>query len=77
MTAHEMKFPAYSLSERDRRWNIANRLMEEEHVDGLIVYGDREGAFPATFAQMHTLQMNVRARLSFFRKMKNLSLSCS
>ena len=50
MTALKMKFPAYSLSERNRRWNIANRLMEEEHVDALIVYGDREGAFPATFA---------------------------
>lgn len=41
--------PAYSLAERDRRWNLANQLMEEEHVDALIVYGDREGAFPAVF----------------------------
>ncbi|MGG3840880.1 M24 family metallopeptidase [Paenibacillus thiaminolyticus] len=44
-----MTIPAYSLAERDRRWSIANRLMEEEHVDALIVYGDREGAFPAVF----------------------------
>ncbi|WP_258960807.1 M24 family metallopeptidase [Paenibacillus aquistagni] len=41
--------PAYSLAERDRRWNLANQLMEEEQVDALIVYGDREGAFPAVF----------------------------
>jgi Xaa-Pro dipeptidase len=46
----QMNVPRYSLAERDRRWSIANRLMEEEGVDALIVYGDREGAFPASFA---------------------------
>jgi Xaa-Pro dipeptidase len=42
--------PTYSLAERDRRWALANRLMEERGLDALIVYGDREGAFPAFFS---------------------------
>ena len=42
--------PTYSIAERDRRWQIANQLMEEQEVDALIVYGDREAAFPASFA---------------------------
>ncbi|MGD8319198.1 MAG: M24 family metallopeptidase [Gemmatimonadota bacterium] len=45
-----MQIPSYSLAERDRRWALANRLMEEEGLDALIVYGDREAAFPASFA---------------------------
>jgi len=49
MNNQDTRIPTYSLAERDRRWNIANQLMEEEHVDVLIVYGDREGAFPAVF----------------------------
>jgi Xaa-Pro aminopeptidase len=46
----EVKVPTYSDAERDRRWKIANQIMEEENVDVLIIYGDREGAFPASYA---------------------------
>lgn len=42
--------PTYTQNEKIRRWNIANRIMEEEGLDLLIIYGDREGAFPASFA---------------------------
>lgn len=42
--------PHYSAAERDRRLALANALMDQEGVDALIVYGDREGAFPASFA---------------------------
>ena len=42
--------PGYSLAERDRRRALADRLMDEEGLDALIVYGDREMAFPAPFA---------------------------
>jgi Xaa-Pro dipeptidase len=42
--------PTYSQNEKLRRWNIANRIMEEEGLDVLIVYGDREGSFPASYA---------------------------
>ncbi|MBN2638397.1 MAG: M24 family metallopeptidase [Bacteroidales bacterium] len=42
--------PTYSETERLRRWNIANRIMEEEELDALIIYGDREGSFPASYA---------------------------
>lgn len=49
-TRDKSKVPTYSLAERDRRWDLANELMDQEGVDALIVYGDREGAFPAPFA---------------------------
>ncbi|MGA8245576.1 MAG: M24 family metallopeptidase [Nocardioides sp.] len=42
--------PGYSLAERDRRWALANGLMDEAGLDALIVYGDRELAFPGSFA---------------------------
>ncbi|MGE8687465.1 MAG: M24 family metallopeptidase [Achromobacter sp.] len=42
--------PPLSLAERDRRWQLARRLMREERLDALIVYGDREAAAPAAFA---------------------------
>ncbi len=45
----DKKVPTYSLNERDRRWELGRRLMEQEQLDALIVYGDREGAFPAPF----------------------------
>ena len=45
-----LNVPTFSLAERDRRWQLANDLMEQEGVDALIVYGDREGAFPASYA---------------------------
>ncbi|MDR3514498.1 MAG: M24 family metallopeptidase [Azospirillaceae bacterium] len=45
-----INIPTYSRAERDRRWSLANGLMEENGLDALIVYGDREGAYPAFFA---------------------------
>ena len=48
-TILETKVPTYSLKERDRRWNIGRQLMEKEGLDALLIYGDREGAFPAPF----------------------------
>ncbi|MDQ0394841.1 M24 family metallopeptidase [Labrys monachus] len=42
--------PTYSFLERDRRWSLANELMEARSLDALLVYGDREGAFPAFYA---------------------------
>jgi len=50
MLQRELTVPRYSLAERDRRWSLANRLMSESGLDALIVYGDREGAFPGSFA---------------------------
>jgi len=34
-------FPGYSLAERDRRWQIARNLMDEEGLDALLVAGER------------------------------------
>lgn len=42
--------PVYSLAERDRRWALAQQLMDAEEVDALLIYGEREGTGPAPFA---------------------------
>jgi Xaa-Pro aminopeptidase len=42
--------PTYSQAEKERRWGIANQIMEDEELDALVIYGDREGAFPASYA---------------------------
>ncbi|TKV07671.1 M24 family metallopeptidase [Citrobacter sp. wls619] len=41
--------PAYSLAERDRRWTLANDMMERLELDALLVYGEHEDAGPAPF----------------------------
>lgn len=41
--------PTYSLAERDRRWALANDLMERRNLDALLVYGEHEDAGPAPF----------------------------
>jgi Xaa-Pro aminopeptidase len=46
----ERTIPQFSLAERDRRWNIARQIMEEKDLEGLVVFGSREGAFPAPFS---------------------------
>ncbi|MFC2967089.1 M24 family metallopeptidase [Acidimangrovimonas pyrenivorans] len=51
--------PGFSLAERDRRWAIARQMMEEMDLEGLVVFGSREGAFPAPFA-MDTYFTNDR-----------------
>jgi Xaa-Pro dipeptidase len=47
---NQMEIPTFSALEKERRWSIAHQLMVQENVDALIVYGDREGAFPGSFA---------------------------
>ena len=34
-------FPGFSLAERDRRWQLARNLMDEEGLDALLVAGER------------------------------------
>lgn len=43
--------PRFSLAERDRRWDLANALMERRGLDALLVYGEHEnaGATPVYF----------------------------
>lgn len=45
-----LNIPVYSTLEKKRRWNIATQIMEAEGLDALIIYGDREYAFPGSFA---------------------------
>jgi Xaa-Pro dipeptidase len=35
------QLPVLSLTERDRRWTLANELMDSRGLDGLLVYGDK------------------------------------
>jgi Xaa-Pro dipeptidase len=51
--------PTFSSAERDRRWNIGRQIMEEQDLEALIVFGSREGAFPAPFS-MDTFFTNDR-----------------
>lgn len=44
---------SFSLQERDRRWQLARDIMQDNQLDTLIVYGDRESAAPAPFAIDH------------------------
>src|SRR5919201_4525065 len=44
------KIPTYTLAERERRWQLARTLIDEEGLDGVVVFGDREGSSPAPFA---------------------------
>jgi len=44
-----MQIPGYTLKERDRRWAIARRLMQDEGLDALLVHGERGGVGPAPF----------------------------
>lgn len=53
------RVPRLSSVERDRRWAIAHQIMEEQQLEGLVVFGSREGAFPAPFA-MDTYFTNDR-----------------
>ncbi|MGH9443870.1 MAG: M24 family metallopeptidase [Thermoanaerobaculia bacterium] len=48
--AGAMTLPRYSTKERDRRWELARRVMKEENVDALLIYGEREGTSPAPFS---------------------------
>jgi Xaa-Pro aminopeptidase len=48
-------FPTLSLAERDRRWQVARNLMDEQGVDALLVFGDRDGAGSALWATDHWL----------------------
>ncbi|GAA3144395.1 M24 family metallopeptidase [Nonomuraea roseoviolacea] len=45
-----MDLPTYSLAERDRRWDLARRLMDAEAVDALVVHGGHEDGGPAEWA---------------------------
>jgi Xaa-Pro aminopeptidase len=39
-------FPGYSLKERDRRWVLARKLMDDEGLDGLLVTGQANRGAP-------------------------------
>jgi len=51
--------PGFSRAERDRRWNIGRQIMDEKNLEALIVFGSREGAFPAPYS-MDTFFTNDR-----------------
>ncbi|WP_399880556.1 M24 family metallopeptidase [Streptomyces sp. BBFR51] len=42
--------PTFSMSERDRRWDLARAFMARRGLDALLVFGEHEDAGPAPFA---------------------------
>lgn len=44
-----MSVPAYSLAERDRRWNLVRAWMKEQGVEAIIAFGEHEDAGPAPY----------------------------
>src|SRR3712207_2741463 len=42
-------YPAFSLGERDRRWKLARDLMDEQGVDALLIFGEREHVTPDNY----------------------------
>lgn len=55
MSTSDSFFPYLSLDERDRRWDAARALMDEQNVDALLVFGDRDGAGSALWGTDHWL----------------------
>lgn len=55
MPPTDQVFPSLSLDERDRRWDAARALMDEQDVDALLVFGDRDGAGSALWGTDHWL----------------------
>ena len=54
-----VKVPSYSTAERNRRWDIGRKIMDEQELQALVVFGSREGAFPAPYS-MDTFFTNER-----------------
>lgn len=42
--------PTFSMTERDRRWDLAREFMKRNGLDALLVFGEHEDAGPAAFA---------------------------
>lgn len=59
-----------SLAERDRRWKIAQTIMERNRLDTLIIYGDRESAAPAPFCIDHYFTNDRLGSVVIFHKDK-------
>ena len=59
VSSSERTVPGFSDAERERRWNIGRRIMDEKDLNALIVFGSREGAFPAPYS-MDTYFTNDR-----------------
>lgn len=55
MSTNAIMAPVLSLDERDRRWTATRELMEDQDLDGLIVFGDRDGAGSALWGTDHWL----------------------
>ena len=56
---HAYRVPRFSTAERNRRWGIGREIMDEQNLKALIIFGSREGAFPAPYA-MDTFFTNDR-----------------
>ncbi|SPW27218.1 Uncharacterised protein [Elizabethkingia miricola] len=64
-----MSIPApLSFAERDRRWQLARKIMKNNNLDTLIIYGDRESAAPAPFCIDHYFTNDRLGSVVIFHK---------
>jgi Xaa-Pro aminopeptidase len=61
-------YPGYSLKERDRRWALARRLMDEEGLDGLLVAGQANRGAPNVAPDVYLSNDRAGGWLIFPRK---------
>lgn len=57
-----------SFAERDRRWQLARKIMKNNNLDTLIIYGDRESAAPAPFCIDHYFTNDRLGSVVIFHK---------
>ncbi|MCC9073248.1 M24 family metallopeptidase [Flavobacterium sp. F-65] len=67
----KLEIPApLTLKERDRRWQIARTIMQNNNLDTLVIYGDRESAAPAPFCIDHYFTNDRLGSVVVFHKDK-------
>ena len=59
-TTEAPQYPGYSLAERDRRWQLARDLMDEQGLDALLIAGDTAQGLAAPIISPDTYVTNDR-----------------
>jgi Xaa-Pro dipeptidase len=70
-------FPGYSMRERDRRWALARKLMDDEGLDGLLVTGQANRGAPNVAPDVYLSNDRAGGWLVFPREGEPILLSWS
>ena len=70
-------FPGYSMKERDRRWALARKLMDDEGLDGLLVTGQANRGAPNVAPDVYLSNDRAGGWLVFPREGDPILLSWS